>query len=46
MTITPEFGPAPYMPLEPFTQKPLASQWDINMEMKNYLTKQLYHEAI
>ncbi|MEN9337108.1 MAG: hypothetical protein RLZZ500_2095 [Bacteroidota bacterium] len=46
MTITPEFGPTPYMPLEPFTQKPLASQWDINMEMKNYLTKQLYHEAI
>lgn len=30
-TITPEFGPAPYMPAAPFTQQPFASQWDINL---------------
>lgn len=37
MTITPEFGPFPYMPQEPYTKKPLANQWEINLEMKNYL---------
>lgn len=40
-TITPEFGPFPYMPQEPFTQKPLASQLAINLEMKNYLQQNL-----
>jgi hypothetical protein len=42
ITITPEFGPFPYMPLEPFTQKPLAKQWEINLQMKNYLQQNLY----
>lgn len=36
-TITPEFGPAPYMPTAPFTQEPLSSQWDNNVFMKNHL---------
>ena len=36
-TITPEAGPIPYMPTMPFTQQPLANQWDINVQMKNYL---------
>ncbi|WP_264510145.1 sugar phosphate isomerase/epimerase [Flavobacterium sp. N1719] len=36
-TITPEFGPYPYMPLKPFTREPLASQWDINISMKQFL---------
>jgi sugar phosphate isomerase/epimerase len=36
-TITPEFGPAPYMPTAPFTQEPLSSQWDNNVFMKDYL---------
>jgi hypothetical protein len=44
LTITPEFGPEPYMPLEPFTKKPMASQWNINLEMKNYLINHLVHE--
>lgn len=39
--ITPEFGPFPYMPQEPFTQKPLCNQWEINLEMKNYLEQNL-----
>jgi sugar phosphate isomerase/epimerase len=33
LTITPEFGPEPYMPVLPFTQQPLASQWEINLYM-------------
>ncbi len=36
-TITPEFGPTPYMPTAPFTQEPLSSQWDNNVFMKDYL---------
>lgn len=39
LTITPEFGPYPYMPAEPYTQKPLASQWEINCWMKDTLFK-------
>jgi hypothetical protein len=38
-TITPEFGPAPYMPALPFSREPLANQWDVNVQMKNYLQK-------
>jgi hypothetical protein len=37
MTITPEFGPAPYMPLLPFTQQPLGNQWEINRKMMERL---------
>jgi hypothetical protein len=36
-TFTPEFGPPPYMQLQPFTNTPLASQWDINVYMMNLL---------
>lgn len=36
-TICPEFGPAPYMPTIPFTQKPLGDQWKINVRIKDYL---------
>lgn len=41
ITITPEFGPFPYMPQEPFTKKPLADQWETNLQMKNYLQQNL-----
>jgi len=41
ITITPEFGPFPYMPQEPFTKKPLSNQWALNLEMKNYLQQNL-----
>lgn len=37
LTITPEFGPYPYMPALPFTQCPVAKQWDINVYMKRFL---------
>ncbi len=41
ISITPEFGPFPYMPHEPFTQKPLSNQNELNNEMKNYLNSTL-----
>jgi len=41
LTITTEFGPAPYMPLAPLTQQPLADQWTVNVWMKDYLKKEL-----
>ena len=41
-TITPEFGPAPYMIDDPVTKKPLANQWDINVWMMQLLKKELF----
>lgn len=38
-TVTCEFGPVPYLPTLPFTNIPVASQWEINLFMKDYLTK-------
>jgi hypothetical protein len=40
-TITPEFGPAPYMPSLPFTKQPIGNQWEINHKMMHYLKAQL-----
>lgn len=36
-TITPEFGPYPYLSYKINTTEPIASQWDINCFMKNLL---------
>lgn len=36
-TITPEFGPAPYLQTLPYSKKEVASQWDINVWMMNLL---------
>ncbi|CAN5467305.1 hypothetical protein BH11BAC5_BH11BAC5_39070 [soil metagenome] len=36
-TITPEFGPPPYMWTDMSTNEPVASQWDINVFMKDLL---------
>ena len=41
ITITPEFGPFPYMPEVPFTKKPLSNQWETNLKMKKYLQQNL-----
>jgi sugar phosphate isomerase/epimerase len=41
LTITPEFGPFPYMPQAPFTQEPLSDQWEVNSLMKTYLQEKL-----
>ncbi len=41
MTITPEFGPFPYMPQTPVEQLPLANQKELNLKMKAYLQHHL-----
>ena len=41
ITITPEFGPVPYMPTKPFSKEPLANQNRLNLEMKDYLKSNL-----
>jgi hypothetical protein len=37
LTITTEFGPFPYMPSMPYTNKPIADQWEVNLYMKRLL---------
>jgi hypothetical protein len=37
LTITPEFGPHPYMMNLPFTNQPVSDQWEINIYMMNLL---------
>ncbi len=32
-----EFGPAPYLPLLPYTQMPVYSQWEVNVYMMHLL---------
>lgn len=39
LTITTEFGPANYMPTLPYTQQPVANQFEINVFMMNLLKK-------
>lgn len=39
MTILTEFGPPDYMPVTPYTRKPLADQWAINVYMMQTLRK-------
>jgi hypothetical protein len=41
LTIAPEFGPPPYLPTLPWTQTPVASQWDINVHMMSLLREHL-----
>jgi sugar phosphate isomerase/epimerase len=36
-TVTPEFGPAPYMPAIPCTGEPVADQWAVNLHMMDLL---------
>lgn len=43
-TITPEFGPYPYMVMVPFTNQPLASQWELNLYMKSLLQERYGNE--
>jgi sugar phosphate isomerase/epimerase len=43
-TITPEFGPPPYMQTVPFSQTPLAGQWEINLFMMQYLEERYCNE--
>ena len=40
-TITPEFGPYPYMLQAPISKEPLANQYELNFDMKTFLKSQL-----
>jgi len=40
-TITPEFGPEPYMPVTPFTKIPLSNQWNNNTYMLQLLKENI-----
>lgn len=35
LTVTPEYGPFPYSQFKPYTQEPIASQWEINQFIKD-----------
>ncbi len=39
ITISPEFGPYPYMPMKPFENTPISDQWEINLYMKSLLNE-------
>lgn len=39
ITMSPEFGPYPYMPMLPFENQPVTDQWAINLYMKNLLSE-------
>jgi sugar phosphate isomerase/epimerase len=41
ITICPEFGPPPYMPIQPFTRQPVADLWNVNLYMMKVLKEQL-----
>lgn len=36
-TVTPEFGPYPYMTILPYSKQPISNQWDLNLYMKQFL---------
>lgn len=40
-TVTPEFGPAPYMPLTGSSPDPVGDAWEYNLWMRNYLRQHL-----
>lgn len=41
LAITPEFGPAPYVPTLPHTQTPVVDVWAVNVFMKDMLRERL-----
>lgn len=41
LTVTPEAGPPPYMPVLPRTQEPLADTWQLNLQMLRFLAQEL-----
>ncbi|CAN5592320.1 hypothetical protein BH23BAC4_BH23BAC4_00720 [soil metagenome] len=41
LTVAPEAGPPPYMPLDPSTGEPLADAWSVNVAMRDYLREAL-----
>lgn len=45
-TITPEFGPHPYMSYQCYTTNAIANQWEINLYIKNLLRKRYLEQNL
>ena len=45
LTLTPEFGPPPYMPLRPLENEPVADAWEVNAWMRDRLALEFGREA-
>lgn len=41
LTISPEFGPVPYMPTIPYENRPVADPWEVNCWMRDTLRSEL-----
>lgn len=41
LTLTPEFGPPPYMPIDPRSGHPLADAWETNVRFRDWLQQNL-----
>lgn len=41
LVVTPEFGPPPYMPCEPYTNRPMADAWSVNAAFLPILKEKL-----
>lgn len=41
LSITTEFGPPPYTPLIPYSQKPISDQWELNLHMVDMLKERI-----
>jgi hypothetical protein len=46
LTVAPEFGPEPYMPMLPRLRRPVADAWEINCWMRQYLCSALEPPAL
>jgi hypothetical protein len=42
VTITPEFGPAPYMPTLPYSQLPTSDQWMVNIKIRDVIKNEIF----
>jgi hypothetical protein len=41
LTVSPEFGPTPYMPAVPYENRPVADAWELNCWMRDHLALEL-----
>lgn len=41
LAITPEFGPFPYVPMQAFSDEPVADPWDANVAMRDLVAERL-----
>src|ERR1035437_2810834 len=46
LTVAPEFGPEPYMPMVPHLRRPVADAWEINCWMRRYLSSVLVYPVL